>query len=72
MRWTKGYHRGSCTWDLCSAVEPTCLYRVSELIRNRWPERLIPDRGVLASFNDHPSTTLEDVILVLREGCLND
>ena len=44
--------------------------RIDSLIREHFPERISVRAYSMAPFNDHPDTTLDDVILVLEKTAI--
>lgn len=41
---------------------------LTDVVVERYPDRVDATNGAVASFNDHPATTWEDMMLVLKEA----
>lgn len=46
------------------------LTNIEDIILEQFPERFISLGAITPNFNDHPDTTLEDVILVLEKAAI--
>ena len=54
--------------DAAGCIVPDVTEMVQQVITEQFPDRVLADRFcVISLFNDHPDTTVEDVIAVLEK-----